>query len=83
MTIYKSIQPLANGAVDAAIKLARGVCLQLPTPSRQWIQERAAILLEPVAVDRANLVSTVVKDGYQTLAAICAGLPPDKCPKGL
>jgi D-xylose transport system substrate-binding protein len=38
-------------------------------------------LLEPVAVDRNNLLDTVVKDGYQKLEEICAGIPPDKCPK--
>jgi len=39
------------------------------------------MLLEPVAVDRNNLASTIVKDGYHTLEEICAGLPADKCPK--
>src|SRR4029453_4164250 len=81
MTIYKSIQPLANGAVDAAIKLARGEQVATTDTLDNGFKKVAAILLEPVAVDRANLVSTVVKDGYQTLASICAGLPPDKCPK--
>ena len=81
MTIYKSIQPLANGAVDAAIKLARGEQVATTDTLDNGFKKVSAILLEPVAVDRANLVSTVVKDGYQTLQAICAGLPPDKCPK--
>jgi D-xylose transport system substrate-binding protein len=81
MTIYKSIQPLANGAVDAAIKLARGEQVTTTDTLDNGFKKVAAILLEPVAVDRSNLVSTVVKDGYQTLEAICAGLPPDKCPK--
>ena len=81
MTIYKSIQPLANGAVDAAIKLARGEQVATTDTLDNGFKKVSAILLEPVAVDRANLVSTVVKDGYQTLQSICAGLPPDKCPK--
>ncbi len=81
MTIYKSIQPLANGAVDAAIKLARGEQVTTTDTLDNGFKKVAAILLEPVAVDRANLVSTVVKDGYHTLASICAGIPPEKCPK--
>ena len=81
MTVYKSIQPLANGAVDAAIKLARGEKLDTTETIDNGFKKVPAILLEPVAVDRANLVSTVVKDGYQTLEAICAGIPADKCPK--
>ncbi len=41
----------------------------------------SSMLLEPIAVDRNNLLSSVVKDGYHTLEEICAGLPPDKCLK--
>ena len=81
MTIYKSIQPLASGAVDAAIKLARGQQVTTNETLDNGFKKVPAILLEPVAVDRNNLVGTVVKDGYHTLAEICAGLPPEKCPK--
>ena len=81
MTIYKSIQPLAFGAVDAAIKLARGEKVETTETIDNGFKKVPAILLEPVAVDRDNLLKTVVKDGYHTLAEICAGIPPEKCPK--
>ncbi len=81
MTVYKSIQPLAYGAVDAAIKLARGEQVATTETIDNGAKKVPAILLEPVAVDRNNLLSTVVKDGYHTLEAICAGIPPEKCPK--
>src|SRR4026207_396746 len=81
MTVYKSIQPLANGAVDAAIKLARGEKLDTTETIDNGFQKVPAILLPPVAVDRNNLLDTVVKDGYHKIEEICAGLPPDKCPK--
>ena len=81
MTIYKSIQPLAYGAVDAAIKLARGEKVETTDTLDNGFKKVPAILLEPVAVDRSNLVGTIVKDGYHTLAEICAGIPPEKCPK--
>jgi D-xylose transport system substrate-binding protein len=81
MTIYKSIQPLDYGAVDAAVKLARGESVTTPDRIDNGFKKVPSILLEPVAVDRNNLVSTVVKDGYHTLQEICAGLPPEKCPK--
>lgn len=81
MTIYKPIQPLANGAVDAAIKFARGENVETSETIDNGFKKVPAILLEPVAVDRNNLLDTVVKDGYQTLEQICAGIPPDKCPK--
>ena len=81
MTIYKSIQPLASGAVDAAVKLARGETVATTETIDNGFKKVPAILLEPVAVDRNNLMTTVVKDGYHKLADICAGLPPEKCPK--
>lgn len=81
MTVYKSIQPLANGAVDAAIKLARGEKLDTTQTIDNKFKKVAAILLEPIAVDRNNLLDTVVKDGYHSLEEICAGIPPDKCPR--
>lgn len=81
MTIYKSIQPLANGAVDAAVKLARGERVETADTIDNGFKKVPAILLAPVAVDRNNIQSTVVKDGYHKLEDICAGLPPEKCPK--
>jgi len=81
MTIYKPIQPLANGAVDAAVKLARGEKVETTETIDNGFKKVPAILLEPIAVDRNNLLGTVVKDGYQKLEEICAGLPPEKCPK--
>ncbi|MCU1267938.1 MAG: rbsB [Acidobacteria bacterium] len=81
MTVYKSIQPLANAAVDAAIKFAHGEKVDTVDTIDNGRKAVPSILLEPVAVDRNNLVNTVVKDGYHTLAEICATVPPDKCPK--
>ncbi len=81
MTIYKPIQPLAYGAVEAAIKLARGELVETTETLDNGFKKVPSILLEPIAVDATNLVSTVVKDGYQKLEAICSGLPAEKCPK--
>ncbi len=81
MTIYKPIQPLAFGAVDAALKLARGEQPATNDTVDNSFKKVPSILHEPTAVDRNNLLATVVKDGYHTLEQICAGIPADKCPK--
>ena len=81
MTIYKPIQPLAYIAVDSAIKLARGEKVDAKDTIDNGAKKVPAVLLEPIAVDKTNMVSTVVKDGYQTLEKICANIPADKCPK--
>jgi len=81
MTIYKPIEPLANAAVDAAIKLARGEKVETTDTIDNGFKKVPSTLLEPIAVDRNNLLTTVVKDGYHKLEDICAGLPPEKCPE--
>ena len=81
MTVYKPLQPLAFGAVDAALKLARGEAVQTNATVDNGKIKVPSMLFEPQAVDKNNLVSTVVKDGYQTLERICQNLPAEQCPK--
>ena len=64
MTIYKQIQPLAFGAVDAAIKLARKEPVNTKDRINNGKKDVPAILLEPIAVDKSNLDATIIKDGY-------------------
>jgi D-xylose transport system substrate-binding protein len=64
MTIYKPIQPLAFGAVDAAIKLARKEPVTTADKINNGKRDVPAILLVPIVVDKSNVDSTVIKDGY-------------------
>jgi D-xylose transport system substrate-binding protein len=64
MTIYKPIQPLAFGAVDAAIKLARKEPVTTADKINNGKKDVPAILLVPIVVDKSNVDSTVIKDGY-------------------
>lgn len=70
MTIYKPIQPLAFGAVDAAIKLAKHEKVVAPDKINNGKKDVPAILIAPIAVDKSNIDSTVIKDGYHTHAEI-------------
>jgi D-xylose transport system substrate-binding protein len=83
MTIYKSIIPLASGAVEAAIKLAKGEPLTGTTTFKNDAigKEVPAILLEVSTVDRDNLMDTVVKDGYAKYEDVYANVPEDQRPK--
>jgi len=66
MTIYKSIQPLAFGAVDAAIKLAHHETVSAPDKINNGKKDVPAIPLQPVVVDKNNVDATVIKDGYHS-----------------
>jgi D-xylose transport system substrate-binding protein len=82
MTIYKPIKPLAEGAVEAAIKIAKGEKLDSEMfKNGSMTKEIPAILLEVIVVDKDNLMDTVIKDGWVTFDDVYANVPEDKRPK--
>lgn len=82
MTIYKPIIPLANAAVEAAIKLAKKETLTDAKPFRNDTLNKdiPAILLEIIVVDKDNLMTTVIKDGFAKYEDVYANVPADKRP---
>ena len=81
MTIYKPIKPLADSAVDSAMKLARGEKLETKDKINNGKIDVPAILQEPQAVDKDNLMSTVVKDGYHKMEDVYKDVPREQWPK--
>jgi D-xylose transport system substrate-binding protein len=81
MTIYKPIKPLADSAVDSAVRLARGEALNAADKVNNGRIDVPSILQEPQAVDKENLMSTVVKDGYHKYEDVYKDVPPDQRPK--
>ena len=82
MTIYKPINKLAAKAAEVAMLLAR----KQPIPDKtqglaNGKKDVPSILLEPIAVDKDNLLSTVVADDFHKLDEICRDLPKEQCPK--
>ncbi len=84
MTVYKPIIPLANAAVEAAIKLAKKEQLTdaKPFTTKPGDKEMTvpAILLEVTVVTKDNLLTTVIKDGFVTYDDVYANVPADKRP---
>src|SRR5205085_986512 len=81
MTIYKPIKPLADSAVDSAIKLARGEAVSAPDKINNGKLDVPSILQQPIAVDKSNLDDTVVKDGYHKCEDVYKDVPGHQCPK--
>ncbi len=73
---------MANGAVEAAIKLAKKETLTGSTAFRNDAlgKDVPAILLEVTVVDKNNLMDTVIKDGYVTYEDVYANVPADQRP---
>jgi D-xylose transport system substrate-binding protein len=82
MTVYKPIGPLANAALEAAIKLAKKEKLDTkPFMNDVLKKEIQAILLEVMTVDKANLMDTVVKDGWAKYEDVFKNVPEADRPK--
>ncbi len=82
MTVYKPIKKLASKAAEVALLLAR----KQPVPEAtrtvpNGLKDIPSILIEPLQVDRDNLLQTVIADGYHKLEDIYKDLPKDQWPK--
>ncbi len=82
MTVYKPIIPLANKAVETAIKLAKKEPLTETTDlmNDNINKNIKAILLDVIVVDKNNLLDTVIKDGYVTYDDVYANVPENQRP---
>lgn len=80
MTIYKPIVPLASKAAEAAVALAKGQKVETVMTVNNGSRDVPSILLDPVVVDRGNIVDTVVKDGFLKMDDIYRNIPRAKWP---
>jgi D-xylose transport system substrate-binding protein len=82
MTVYKPIRELAKKAAEIAVAL--GQKQPLPAGGQTIPNGRKdvpAFLIDPVQVDKDNLLATVVKDGWQKLEDVYKDVPKDQWPK--
>jgi D-xylose transport system substrate-binding protein len=82
MTVYKPLQKLARKAAEMALLLAR----KQPVPDKtegvnNGKKDVPSILLDPIAVDKDNLVSTVIADGHHKLEDVYRDVPKEQWPK--
>ena len=79
MTVYKAIQKEADATASIVAALSKGQSTSSLTNGATIALASGtnvpAVLETPVAVDKTNIASTVLADGYVTKAAICQGVP--------
>jgi D-xylose transport system substrate-binding protein len=63
-TIYKPIDQLAKAAAETAYHLALGESIRSTRPVNNGATEVPSILIPPVAVEKENIDSTVIADGF-------------------
>ena len=81
MTVYKPIRLLAFKAAEVAVKMARkephGEAARGLSNGKINVP---SILIAPTAVDKDNLASTVIADGYQKLEDVYRNVPKESWP---
>jgi D-xylose transport system substrate-binding protein len=78
MTVYKAITKEATATAQLAAALSNGTDTTSMINGQTKTSDGAqipSVLETPVVVDKTNIVSTVIADGYDTKADICKGLP--------
>jgi D-xylose transport system substrate-binding protein len=81
MTVYKPIRPLAYRAAEVAMHLLRDE----PVPESERTINNGkfdvpSILLEPIQVDKSNIVRTVIDDGFHRLDQVFENVPREQWP---
>jgi D-xylose transport system substrate-binding protein len=75
MTVYKAIIPEAEKAAELACDLATGKTVPTEMTAGKTTNNKAgdipSVLLTPVAVTKANISTTIIKDAFWTKADIC------------
>lgn len=81
MTVYKPIRELAHQAAEAAVRLAKKEKIDTTDAVNNGKKDVPALLLDPIAVDRKNMMETVIKDGFHSFDDVYKNVPEDERPK--
>jgi D-xylose transport system substrate-binding protein len=81
MTVYKPIAQLARRAAEAAVALGRHQKLETNSKVNNGKIDVPSILLEPVVVNKDNIVETVIKDGYHKMDDVYRNVPREQWPQ--
>jgi len=81
MTVYKPVALLARRAAETAVSLAKHEKIEATSTVNNGKIDVPSVLLQPVIVDKDNIVDTVAKDGYQKIEEIYKNVPREKWPQ--
>ncbi|HVZ81477.1 MAG TPA: D-xylose ABC transporter substrate-binding protein [bacterium] len=81
MTVYKPVKLLAAKAAEMTLKLAKKEPLGTRTTIDNGKIKVPSVLLDPIPVDKTNLVSTVIADGFQKMEDVYKDVPKDQWPQ--
>jgi D-xylose transport system substrate-binding protein len=82
MTVYKAVKPEAEDAAQIAVALAQGKSVPSGLINQQVDNGKKkvpSVILQPVAVTKDKVKSTVIKDAYWTASQICTSAYASAC----
>ncbi len=80
MTVYKPIRQLAVAAAGFAVKLARGEEIGVSGTMSDGKYYVPCYFIAPEAVNKDNMVDTVINDGFHKMAEVYMNVPQSKWP---
>lgn len=80
LTVYKPISKLATSAADIAVELAKNEKLTFNEKISDGKYDIPYYKIEPMAVNKDNMYSTVIKIGFHTVDEVYMNIPKSKWP---
>ncbi|WP_370023017.1 sugar ABC transporter substrate-binding protein [Planotetraspora sp. GP83] len=81
MTIYLNIRSEAEKSAELAVALAKGEKPTAPDKANNGTADIPSFLLDPIAVTKDNIASTIIKDGFYKASDVCTPELKDACAK--
>ena len=75
MTVYKPIQMLSQEMAELAVAMAKGEDVSAEQKVNNGKIEVPSVLLTPIAVDKHNVDSTVIFDGFHSFKDVYQAIP--------
>lgn len=80
MTVYKPIKRIATKSAEVALQLAKGENIQADEAVNNGKVDVPFIKLDPIMVDKENVIDTVIKDGFHSYDEVYKNVPEEKRP---
>jgi len=81
MTVYKPIKLIATKSAEVAVQLAKGEKINSDGTVNNGKIDVPYIKLDPIMVDKNNLMDTVIKDEFHSYDDVYKNVPEDKRPE--
>ncbi|MBM7573034.1 D-xylose ABC transporter substrate-binding protein [Aquibacillus albus] len=81
MTVYKPIKDIARKNAEVAVQLANGEEVDASSTVNNGLEDVPFIKLDPIKVDKSNLVDTVITDGFHSYEDVYKNIPEDERPE--